>query len=859
MGDDPEADGLKPPGEARSLLRFAGLIVDLDALTLAREAGEAIPLTRGEFAILRVFVTRPGRVISRDTLLDALANRRFEPFDRSVDVLVGRLRRKIEPDPKRPTIIVTVPGSGYKFAPAVSMAWSTTAPGPEEDADTAPRLAERHHMTVLNAEVLPAEGRTLPTDPEDLHAAIEVFRRCVAEAIALYGGSIGQSLGREVVAYFGYPLAQENDAERAVRAALAIQRGLSELNADDAGNGLPYLSVRSGLESGPVMVDSTGEAFGNAPTIAAQVRAAAPPHAVMVTRNVQRQIAGLFIAEGQEDAPEPLSLYRIIRASGGRRFGARMLTPLVGREEELEQLARRWERACEGQGQFVLVVGEPGIGKSRLIEEFRTHLGETPYTFVEWTSSQLLQNSPLHPVAEWGRQRYGGADVPAQRRFAELESTLAQLKLDPAENAPLLAPLLDIPAPLKRAPPLAPDELRRRQLAALTAAVMASARVQPVALAIEDLHWADPTTIDLVKVIAERGAAAQLFVLATTRPEFKPSWSMRSHHATISLAPLDRAQVYDMIVELSAHHALPREVVNDVATRTGGVPLFVEEVTRFLLERGDAGGIQLIPPTLQQSLTARLDCLGPSREVAQIGALIGRGFSYALLRLVAGMEDAPLQSALDRLAEADILLVQGVPPDSDYRFKHTLIQDAAYENLLKSGRQELHRHIAEILRDKFPAIAAAEPEVLAHHFTQANMTDAAIEWWGTAGDQALRRSAFQEAISHIGKAIEIADKTGEGGPESASVSADQRLKLQTGLGKALMLSRGHEVEEAREAFIRAEGLAANIDNPTERFNIYYGLWVGNLTRGELGLAREIAETFLHDAEASPTFPIRDKK
>jgi len=281
--------------------------------------------------------------------------------------------------------------------------------------------------------------------------------------------------------------------------------------------------------------------------------------------------------------------------------------------------------------------------------------------------------------------RFGGADVAAEQRLADLESSLAQVKLDPAENVPLLAPLVDIPLPQERAPALAPEELRRRQLAALTAWMMAGARTQSVVLAFEDLHWADPTTLDVLRGIAERGALAPLFIVATTRPEFRPPWSMRSHHGTISLAPLDRLQVGEMVGELAARHALPKDVVEGVTARTGGVPLFVEEVTRLLLERGEQGGIQAIPPTLQQSLTARLDRLGAAREVAQIGAVIGRGFSYDLLRTVAGIEDAVLQTALERLAEADILLVQGLPPESDYRFKHALIQDAAYENLLKAA------------------------------------------------------------------------------------------------------------------------------------------------------------------------------
>ena len=318
----------------------------------------------------------------------------------------------------------------------------------------------------------------------------------------------------------------------------------------------------------------------------------------------------------------------------------------------------------------------------------------------------------------------------------------------------MLAPLLDIALPKERASRLAPEELRRRQLAALTNWVMAGARVQPVVLAFEDLHWADPTTLDVLRGIAERGALAPLLVVATTRPEFRPPWGMRSHHGTISLAPLDRAQVRDMLAELSARHALPRDVVDDVAARTGGVPLFVEEVTRLLLEHGAQGGIQTIPPTLQQSLTARLDRLGPAREVAQIGAVIGRGFSYSLLRAVTGMEEAVLQTALERLAEADILLVQGVPPESDYRFKHALIQDAAYENLLKSRRQVLHRRVGEALRDNLTATAAAEPALLAHHFTEAGLTEAAIEWWGKAGQQSLERSALVEAVTQLTRALD---------------------------------------------------------------------------------------------------------
>ena len=318
-------------------------------------------------------------------------------------------------------------------------------------------------------------------------------------------------------------------------------RTLEDLNARNASKGLPALAARIGLESGPVVVDATGEVFGEAPNVAARVQSAAEPGTTLVTATVQRQIAGLFVVEdkGPHDlkgvAGKP-TLYRLVRASGGgRRISARSLTAFVGREEELALLVRRFERARAGNGQFIHIVAEPGLGKTRLMEEFRRNIAEIPHTWVEWSASQLLQNTPLHPLAEWGRHRFGGADIAAEKRLAELELALAQVKLDRSEHAPLLAPLLDIPLPLERASKLAPEELRRMQLATMVAWILASARAQPIVLAFEDLQWADPTTVDLLKILAERGASAPLFNLATARPEFRAPWAMRSHHGVMSL------------------------------------------------------------------------------------------------------------------------------------------------------------------------------------------------------------------------------------------------------------------------------------------------------------------------------------
>ena len=585
--------------------------------------------------------------------------------------------------------------------PSVNAAASPPKPAPAGGLQIS---AERRPITVMFCDLVGSTSLAAKLDAEDWRNLVNAYLDEASKAVTDLGGHVLKKLGDGLMALFGYPQAQENDAERAVRAALAIQRALADLNARNARSGAPELSARIGIETGPVVVDATGEVFGEAPNVAARVQAAAEPGSVLVTGSVQRQVAGLFVVEEKgshelKGVAQPLSLYRVVRASGGgRKGGMRALTSFVGREEDIGTLLRRWDRVRAGDGQFVLIVGEPGLGKSRLIEEFHTRLRETPHTWTECSSSQLLQNTPLHPLAEWGRLRFG-EDLPAEQRLADLENTLRLVGLDVGEYAPLIAPLVDIPLPKDRAAKFAPEELRRRQLAAVTAWFLAGARTQPVVLAFEDLHWADPTSLDLIQALAERGAQAPLLVVATTRPEFRAPWGMRSHHAVVALAPLDRTEVRRMVGEIAAQHALPQEVVERVSERTGGVPLFVEEVTRLLVERGDTGS-QAVPPTLQQSLAARLDRLGAAREVAQIGAVLGRDFAFRLLRNVAELDEPTLQASLDRLADADLLFVEGAPPQANYRFKHALIQDAAYESLLKSRRQVLHRRAAEALRER---------------------------------------------------------------------------------------------------------------------------------------------------------------
>jgi class 3 adenylate cyclase/tetratricopeptide (TPR) repeat protein len=620
--------------------------------------------------------------------------------------------------------------------------------------------AERRPVTVMFCDLAGSTSLAATLDAEDWRDLVGAYLDDAARAIGQYGGHVAKKLGDGLMALFGYPRAQENDAERAARAGLAILRALEDLNAANAGRGLPALAARIGLDSGPVVVDSSGEVFGDAPNLAARVQTAAEPGTMLVTAAVWRQVAGLFVVEDKgphelKGVPGSPVLHRIVRPSGGgRRAGARIQTPLVGRDDDLAILIKRWERSRGGEGQFVQIVGEPGIGKSRLIDEFRGQLAERPHSWVEWASSQLLQNTALHPLTEWGKQRFGAVDVAPESRLADLESSLTQVKLDPVEFAPLLAPLLDISAAMGGAHELPADELRRRQLAAMAAWVLAGARAQPLVLAFEDLHWADPTSLDLLRMLAERGATAPLMIVATARPEFRAPWATRSHHGIISLVPLDSQQVRQMVGSIAERYAFSADALEGVAVRTGGVPLFIEEVTRLMLE----GGAQAIPPTLQQSLAARLDRLGEAREVAQIGAVVGREFRFGLLYAIAGAPEAELNAALEKLVDADLLFVDGVAPDSTYRFKHALIQEAAYESMLRSRRRQIHAEIAEALVRLQPSIVETAPETVATHFARAGDEAGAAEYWQKAGELAQRNSAYREAIGAYQNALQHMSK-----------------------------------------------------------------------------------------------------
>ena len=772
-------------------------------------------------------------------------------------VLVGDRRRLLEAAAalRAETAVLETASSSVdsrRAANEVAVAPAPAAPfaRASETARAMP-AGQRRHLTVMFCDLVGSTTIAAQLDPEEWRDIVADYHRAVTEAVTRFGGHVAKNLGDGALVYFGYPHAQENDAERALRAGLALLDAIAAQSLALTARNAPELAVRIGIHTGPVVLSEDAELYGEVPNIAARVQAAAEPGMVLITSDVHRLVAGLFVVSDRglqtlKGVAEPVGLFQVIRASGAgrRRATARLATPFVGREEELRLLDSRWGRALAGQGQLVLVVGEAGLGKSRLTEQFQSRLAEVPHTWVEFVCSQLLQNTPFHPFVDFAKRRLEEKESAPEDRLAALAAWHRAVGLDPAQSVPLVAPLLDLAVPADYPPPPAtPEERRRRLIATLAAWVTGGARAQPLVLHVEDVHWADPSTLDLLRVLADQGAPAPVMVFITSRPDFRAPWPHRSHHTVIALAPLERREVQQMVNEVAARHALSHQTIDALIVRTGGVPLFIEEVTRLLLERDGQGAMQAIPSTLQALLTARLDRLESAKEVAQIAAVLGREFTYPLIRAVAGHSDAELAENLERLAEADLIHVQGTPPESNYRFKHALMQDAAYEAMLKSRRRELHRVVARALSDEFKDVAEAQPELLAYHLTQAGVPEKAIAFWQRAGQQAVERSANIEAIAHFSDGLEQVRLLPEG------VERDQsELDLRVALGVPLIASRGYAALEVEKTYARARELSEKVGGSPQFANILWGLWVRYLTGGPIGAALEMAEQYRAIAE-----------
>jgi len=848
---------------AEELVRFGEFELDRAAYQLRRK-GRAVRLERIPLDLLLFLIERRGELVTRDEIRKRIWGENvFVDTESSINTAIRKLRRALRDRPRSPRFIETVAAKGYRFITAADDPTSQTTPVRQIENTftdpsarslqlTARQNGERRHLTVLVCELMISPNLTVESQAEELWETVSDYHRATVHAIEHYGGHVGSYRGDAMMVYFGWPEAHDNDAERAAFASLAIIEAVAKLNEESAG---PKISARIGIDSGMVVVTRNGEnfdVFGDSPNIAARVKGTALPGTVMVTAATERLISGLFVVEDCESQvlhgiEPPIQLYRIVQSSGVRgRLAAvavaRGLTPFVGREDDLRLLINHWQRTLEGEGQAALIIGEPGIGKSRLVQHFHLQLAGTLHSWAEVAAVPFFQNTPFYSVSELLRQILAvSAGKSPEDQLVELESVLESLQQKPVEAIPLIAPLLNLPVPEKY-PPLgfSGDRQRRRLLATLVELVHATARVQPLIIAVEDLHWADPSTLELLQLLVEQMATAQLLLLYTARPEFRARWTLRPRHIQVTLTTLAARDVRAMIEQLTRRHkTLPKETVATVVDRSGGVPLFVEELTRALLEStGDSTNSQ-IPATLDDSLIARLDRLGTAKQVAQIAAVIGREFSYELINALHLVTEEELQSALGKLAEADLVYVRGIPPEALYTFRHTLIRDAAYKTLLKSNRKELHRQVACTIEETFPALKETHPEVLARHWTEAGETERAITEWERAGKTAEARFAFIEAQESLQNALSALNLL----PESPE--RDRReLEIRQALVSMLLVTRGWNAPETIGAATQVRILGEKSGEFSQLLKSEVGRIFHAYIAGELSAAATLAdETF----------------
>ncbi|MBI3796344.1 MAG: AAA family ATPase [Deltaproteobacteria bacterium] len=781
---------------------------------------------------------------------------------------------------------------------------STQPPAPStQHPDFGPRTSdlglssgERRQLTVMFCDLVGSTPLAERLDPEDLREVVRAYQETCTAVIHRFDGYIARYVGDALLVYFGYPAAHEDDAQRAVRAGLGIVAGLPQLNArlhSTPGTQLqPGLStdhvplqVRIGIHTGLVVVGELGGrdyreamALGETPNIAARLQGLAEPDTVVISAATARLVEGLFACRTLgpqilKGVSTPIEVYQVLNESGiHSRFEVAVssgLTPLVGREQEVELLLEHWERAKEGTGQIVMLIGEPGIGKSRLLQVLKERVYSEAATQLECRCSPYYQNSALYPVIDLLQRvlEFTRKDSPEEKlrkleRWVEVEA-IHDLSLR-SEVMPLLASLLSLPLSERYPPPmLTPQKQKERTLQAILTWLMKTAERQPLCLAVEDLHWADPSTLELLGLLIEQAPTACLFLALTFRPEFTPPWAMSSHVTQLTLSRLARTQTERMVERVVGDKALPSELLQQIVNKTDGVPLFVEELTKTVIESiesvGSVGsgesikavGVSsraalplAIPATLHDSLMARLDRLGTAKEVAQLGATLGREFSYELIQAVSPRDEAALQQALGKLVEAEVLYQSGLLPQTRYLFKHALIQDAAYQSLLKSIRQQYHRQIAQVLEEQFAETKDNQPELLAHHYTEAGLKEQAIDYWQRAGQKASQRSAHVEAVSNLSRGLELLKTL----PETVE-RAQQELPLQLALGSVLSVSKGYGASEVEPPYTRARELCRQVGETPQLVSVLWGLAAFYGMKGDSQTATELAEQLMRLARS----------
>jgi len=739
--------------------------------------------------------------------------------------------------------------------------------------------AERRQLTVLFCDLVDSTALAGQLDPEDLREVIRAYQAACAMVIERLDGHIAQYLGDGLLVYFGYPQAHEDDVQRAVRAGLGMVAAMQALNAQLVQRHGVRVAVRIGIHTGLVVVGEVGGgsrqehlALGDTPNLAARLQGLAAPDTVVLSAATFRLVQGYFTYQDLgthllKGVAAPMSVYRMLGESGVQsRLEAIVpgrLTPLVGREEEVALLQQRWKQAKAEQGQVVLLSGEAGIGKSRLVQVLKDHVAHEPHACIEWRGSSYHRQSAMYPIiAHLHRLFQWREDDTSQEKLRTLETTLTSSGLALPEVVPLLAALLSLPLPAHYLPlTMTPQRQRQKTLETLLAWLYAEARRQSVLLIVEDLHWIDPSTLELLSLLIDQEASTRLCLVLTARPEFHPPWAMVAHLTSLTLRRFAPTQVTRLAIHVAGDKALPPAVLEEVVRKTDGVPLFVEELTKVVLESGllqereDSYELTgplpplAIPATLHDALMARLDRLAAAKLVAQLGAVIGRTFAYDLVQAVAPLDAATLQGALVQLMEAELVAQRGMPPQAVCTFKHALIQDAAYQSLLRSTRQQYHQRIAQVLAERFPETVETQPELLAHHYTEAGLNEQAIVYWQRAGQQALQRSANLEAISQLTAGLGLLATL----PETPA-RAQQELDLQLALGPALMATKGNAAPEVEQIYARARALCSQVGDTPQLFPTLRGLCLFYRNHGAFLTARELGEQLMRLAErtADPT-------
>jgi class 3 adenylate cyclase/predicted ATPase len=736
---------------------------------------------------------------------------------------------------------------------------------PAQPATVTSQDAERRQLTVMFCDLVESTALSSQLDPEDYREVVRAYQATCAVIIQHYEGHIAQYLGDSLLVYCGYPRAHEDDAHRAIRIGLDIIEAVGTLNTRlEQAYGV-RLAVRVGIHSGLVVIGEMGSgdrhellAMGEAPNVASRVQAMAAPDTVVISAATYRLTRGAFVCEDLghhllKGVTAPVLLYRVRQIHDPEsRFEAAALglPPLVGRDDEMGLLQQRWEQSRDGQGQVVMVGGEAGIGKSRLVQALRQWVGSAGVKWILFRCSPYHTHSALSPVIACIQRllQLRREDTP-EEQLTKLEQEVGGYRFSPDKAVPLLAALLSVPL-LERFPPLrlSPQQQRQQTLEILVAWLLEEAARQPMLAVWEDLHWADPSTLELLSLLMDQVPTARLMLLLTCRPELYPPWLTQVRVTQITLARLGQPQVEQIVAHLTQGKALPSEVLQHVIARTDGVPLFVEELVKTVLESGlvreEADHYALsgplpplaIPATLQDSLMARLDRLGTAREVAQLGATLGREFAYEVIQAVAPMEEATLQQGLGQLVEAELVYQRGLPPRARYVFKHALIQETAYQSLLKSTRQRYHQRIAQVLEVRFPEIVETQPELLAHHYTEAGLPAPALPYWQRAGQRAVEGSANLEAIQHLTKGLKLLQTL----PETPE-RAQHELTLQLALGAPLLMIKGHTAAEVEQTYTRAYELCQQVGDSPQRFAALVGLWRFYISQAKLRTAHEVAE------------------